>query len=111
MDSELDIAQVLHAEAHDVYLKAVVAKFRGCLDEWKRLMREAAALDCAAAGCAEDAADPPLANTVSSARCAEVPCLRLPPRGPRVDHHSSGREPTRVDLRATPLPPRCDVGP
>ena len=59
MDSELDIAQVLHAEAQDVYLRAVVAKFRGCLDEWKRLMREAAALDCTAAGCAEDAADHP----------------------------------------------------
>ena len=59
MDSELDVAQVLHAEAYDVYLKAVVAKFRGCLDEWKRLMREAAALDCAAASCAEDTADHP----------------------------------------------------
>ena len=59
MDSELDIAQVLRAEAHDVYFRAVVGKFRGRLDEWRGLMCEAAALDCAAASCADDAADHP----------------------------------------------------
>ena len=60
MSPVVDVAQELHDEAQAVASEAVLARFEGRLECWKRLMWESAALDRAAAACAQDTPEYPM---------------------------------------------------